>query len=289
MKRHCFLILFAILISGCSRYFSTPHPDILYSKENDLKLDVYSPRNQQQPGNVIVFFHGGNWATGSKKLYRFLGRGMARKGIVAVIADYRLSPAANYKGMAMDAASAVKWVKDSIHRYGGDPNKIFVAGHSAGGQVAALISTDCSYFDSVDICNPIKGCVLIDPFGLDMYSYLKRNGKYKYDLYRSVFTKDSAEWKAGSPQYHLRQGMPPMIVFRGGQTYPNIKFETKHFHEDLIKYQPDAKMIIVPGKRHAGMIFSFANPRKVAYRQIKDFMKTSLEREPQSGFNQTSR
>jgi acetyl esterase/lipase len=272
MKTYLSLLLI-LLLSGCSRYYSVEHKDLAYDPHEQLKLDVYTPRNPaRNTGNVMVFFHGGNWMNGSKKLYRFLGRGLARKGVVAVIPDYRLYPKANYIDMSMDAAHAVEWTREFISCYGGDPGKIFVSGHSAGGQMAALISTDNTYFDSLHVDNPIRGCVLIDPFGLDMFDYLKRGDKYKFDVYRAVFTRDTTQWKKASPQFHLHDGMPPFLVFRGGWTYHNIVEGTEHFEQDLKRYQENADIIVVPGKRHTGMIFSFANPHKVAYRQITHFM-----------------
>ena len=274
--RSFFLPLFLLFFLGsCSRFHSTRYKDIPFGHTGSLKLDVYKPKTKSEKKDILVFIHGGNWSNGSKKLYRFFGRGMARKGILTVVIDFRQYPSATYSGMAMDAAEAVAWIRQHAAEYGGDPEKIFVAGHSAGAHLAALISTDNSYFDSLEIKSPVKGCILIDPFGLDMYTYLKKEEPYKYDVYRTVFTKDSVQWKRGSPVNHLHPGMPPFMLFRGGRTYPNIVEGTDRFAEALKKYQPDASVIVVPRKRHAGMIFSYTNPRKKAYGQILEFMRKS--------------
>ena len=263
-----------LFFSACVRMQVTKKEDIEYSAQTKLTLNVFSPKKKDKElKQVLVFVHGGNWANGDKSLYGFFGRGMAKKGIVAVVIDYRLYPSTTYDGMAMDVAQSVKWVKEHIASYGGNPDSIFISGHSAGAHLAALIATDNSYFDSLEINNPIKGCILIDAFGLDMYSYLKKEDKYKYDVYRSVFTKDTLNWKKGSPVYHLHEGMPPFQIFVGGKTYPNIREGSKSFLETLKKFQPDAVIIKVPRKRHVGMIFSYANPRKKAYGQVLRFMK----------------
>jgi pimeloyl-ACP methyl ester carboxylesterase len=94
---------------------------------------------------------------------------MARKGVLTVIIEYPLSPEAQYQQMATASAKAVQWVKENIKGFGGDPDRIFVSGHSAGGHLAALISIRPEYFDSLSLPNPIKGLILIDAAGLDMY------------------------------------------------------------------------------------------------------------------------
>ena len=81
---------------------------------------------------------------------------MARKGIITVIIDYRLSPSIAYKGMTTDVAMAIQWVQENIGSYGGNNNKVFVSGHSAGGHLAALIATDNQYFDSLGKSIPFK-------------------------------------------------------------------------------------------------------------------------------------
>ena len=275
MFRIIFLFsLCTILFSSCAGLYVRQAKNISYSKDQALTLNVYSPKRKTiDTKNVLVFIHGGNWTTGNKSMYRFFGKGMAKKGIVAVVIDYHKYPTVTYPAMAMDAAQSLKWVKENISSFGGDTNKIYVSGHSAGGHLAALIATDKTYFDSIKIKNPIKGCVLIDAFGLDMYSYLKREEKYKYDVYRSIFTKDENQWKKGSPFFYLHEGMPTFILFVGGRTYPGIVNDSNAFLLELKKYQSDAQLITVPRKRHVGMIFSYINPRKVSYGQILEFMK----------------
>jgi acetyl esterase/lipase len=268
--------LCTLLLSSCASLHTQQKKNIVYSKDQALTLNVYSPKRKTiDTKNVLVFIHGGNWTTGKKSMYRFFGKGMAKKGIVAVVIDYHKYPTVTYPAMAMDAAQSLKWVKENISSFGGDTNKIYVSGHSAGGHLAALIATDKTYFDSIKINNPIKGCVLIDAFGLDMYSYLKREEKYNYDVYRSIFTKDENQWKKGSPFFYLHEGMPKFIMFVGGRTYPGIVNDSNTFLLELKKYQSDAQLITVPRKRHAGMIFSYINPRKISYGQILEFMKKS--------------
>lgn len=263
-------IIVTVFFSSCAVRRTA---DVIYNKEHNLHLDVYAAKKQAAPQPVFIFVHGGTWVHGKKSTYRYLGKRMAKKGIVTVVIDYRLSPAADYKGMTMDAAEALKWVHDSISRYGGDPNQMYVSGHSAGGQIAGLVATDDHYFDSLHMQNPLKGAIMIDAFGLDMYSFFNHANKPP-ELYFAVFTHNEDDWRKASPYYHLHAGMPRFLMFTGGSTVPVIKTNNQEFHTALKQYQPDAQLISVKRAHHLGMIFNFYNRHRKAYKQIIDFMNS---------------
>lgn len=197
---------------------------------------------------------------------------MGRKGVVTVIIDYRLSPTTTYTGMTTDVAIALKWVKENITTYGGDNNKIFVSGHSAGGHLAAMVSTDNHYFDSLKIPNPICGTILIDAFGLDMYKFLSNDQYEKDKTYYAMFSRNPEIWKQGSPIYHMREGMPPFLIYVGGKTYPSIKEGNIDFLKALKTYQPNTQVLTVKNKKHVAMISQFLNTGNRVYREIIDFM-----------------
>jgi acetyl esterase/lipase len=118
---------------------------IPYGSNPRHKLDIYTPNGGAAGAPVIVFFFGGNWTTGDRADYAFVGRALASRGIVAVIPDYRLYPEVRYPDFLNDAAQAVAWTAREIGRYGGDPARLFVMGHSAGAYNAAMIALDGSY------------------------------------------------------------------------------------------------------------------------------------------------
>jgi len=245
---------------------------LVYDDKTQLKLDVYSPKNKKEKKEVLVFIHGGNWRTGKRSTYKFFGKGFARKGIVTVAIDYRLTDVTDFKGMTQDAAKAVRWVQDNIAAYGGDVNKIFLSGHSSGGHLAALLATDESYFKELGITNPIKGAALIDAFGLDMYTYLKNSQNKEDSIYYPTFSKDPQYWKKGSPMYFLDKTSPRFILFVGGSTYPTIKFYSTEFLRTAKIYRPETKLIELRRKKHVAMIGQFYNPRNRCYMDILEFM-----------------
>lgn len=264
-----------IFLAGCSIKPVYKKKDIVFNADHNLKLDIYSPKKIKEPANVLVFIHGGSWQRGEKSTYHFFGKGMARKGIVTVVIDYRLHPATTFSGMATDAAEAVKWTKENITSYGGDSSKIFITGHSAGGHLAALIATDNFYFKNLHIKNPVKGVIINDAFGLDMYAYLSKYG-FKYDsAYAHIFTRDPEQWKKASPIYHLKDSLPPILLYLGGKTYPGIIEYTQTYYQALKKFQPEAKLITVKRRRHVGMMGQFYFSTCKRYKEILSFIETN--------------
>lgn len=113
------------------------------------KLDVYSPDSEKAASPVIVFFYGGSWNSGSRSDYAFVGHTLARQGYVTVVADYRLYPEVRYPAFLEDAALAVAWAAKHADNYGGDPEKLFVMGHSAGAYNAAMLALDKRWLAAV--------------------------------------------------------------------------------------------------------------------------------------------
>ncbi len=120
---------------------------LAYGSNARHKLDIYAPDNASGSTPVIVFFYGGNWVKGERDDYAFIGRALASRGIMAVIPDYRLYPEVRYPDFLDDSAQAVAWTTREIARYGGDPKRVFVMGHSAGAYNAAMVALDPSYLN----------------------------------------------------------------------------------------------------------------------------------------------
>jgi acetyl esterase/lipase len=268
--KYLFFWLFICLfgLSSCSVKTSK---NIVYNNQHNLKLDVYSPKKADKPKQVLVFLHGGNWVRGKKSIYHFLGKGFAKKNIVTVIINYRLSPKGTYDSLATNAAMAVKWVKQNISLYHGDTNNIFISGHSAGAHLAALAATDNRYFNKLNMKNPIRGTILIDAFGLDMYTYLTLSHS-RDSLYYPIFSSNPETWKKGSPIFYLKKDMPPFLMLLGTKTANIITKGSYDFLKALQPYKPNTSLILVKGKGHVGMIFQFLNRHKKSYKDIIEFI-----------------
>jgi acetyl esterase/lipase len=131
-------------------------PDIAYGTNPRQRLDVYSPLDTSKPGPVLVFIYGGAWNSGNRDFYRFVGEALASRGIVTVIPDYRVYPEVKFPGFVEDSAQAIGWALKNVARFGGDPKRLNVGGHSAGAYNAAMVAFDPRYakaagFDSTQI------------------------------------------------------------------------------------------------------------------------------------------
>lgn len=150
---------FTPLLQACSplRIINALAPGSTYTLSRDQaygpnarqKIDVYQPNPPVADAPVVVFFYGGSWTTGDRADYLFAGEALASRGIVTLIADYRLSPEVRYPVFVQDSALAVKWAFDNAKRFGGDPKKLFVMGHSAGGYNAAMVALDARWLGAV--------------------------------------------------------------------------------------------------------------------------------------------
>lgn len=109
------------------------------------QVDVYRPAGVGASAPVVVFFYGGSWRTGERAQYRFVGQALASRGIMTVVADYRLFPQVRYPEFLHDSAMAVAWTLREIAGFGGDPARVFVMGHSAGAYNAAMIALDARW------------------------------------------------------------------------------------------------------------------------------------------------
>lgn len=278
MMRSCFILFcaaIALLLSSCSvrcQKNITYLPADKVSQKSDLKLDIFSLKKIEEKKDVFVFLHGGGWRHGKKSIYTFFGKRMAKKGVIGVNISYPLSPKADYDGMAEASAYAIKWIKENISRYGGDPDRVFISGHSAGGHLAALITVKEEYFQDLGLKDPVKGVVLIDAAGLDMYNFLKKQADKGNTQYQSVFTTNPENWKKGSPIYYLHECVPPMLIFTGEKTYPNIKSSNKMFIKELPQHSIKYEYKEIRRKHHIPMIFQFYNAHNPLYNDILKFM-----------------
>ena len=114
--------------------------DLAYGADARQTLDIYRPQGALG-APVMVFWYGGSWQQGSKDYYRFVGQSLAQRGFVAILPDYRLAPDHPFPAFVEDAASAVRWARDHAEEFGGDPNRIYVSGHSAGGHNALMLAS----------------------------------------------------------------------------------------------------------------------------------------------------
>ncbi len=156
------LLAVAILICAawprCGAVETTVAADVAYKTGPALSeyertrcaLDVYAPAGAKDLP-CVVWFHGGALTEGDKHSVRAGARALAQDGVIVAAVNYRLSPRAPYPAYVEDAAAAVAWVRQHATTYGGDPRRVFVAGHSAGGYLAAMVCADPRWLKPHDL------------------------------------------------------------------------------------------------------------------------------------------
>jgi acetyl esterase/lipase len=171
-----------------------------YAKERCV-LDIYYPKNASNCA-TIIWFHGGGLTGGSKEIPEAL----KNNGYCIVGAGYRLSPDVTVPKYIEDAAAVTAWVFKNITRYGGDPDLIFVSGHSAGGYLTLMIGMDKKYLDAYGIdANRIAGLIPLSPQCITHYTIRKERG----------IRDTQAIIDEYAPIYHARADAPPVLLITG--------------------------------------------------------------------------
>ncbi|MFD3449776.1 alpha/beta hydrolase [Microbacteriaceae bacterium 4G12] len=189
--------------------------NIAYGKESQKqKLDIYVPKlKTKEKHPVIIYAHGGGWNGGDKSNVVDKPAFFTNAGYVFVSINYRLYPEATYDQMANDVSSAIGWVYKNADTYHIDVTKINLMGHSAGGHLMGLVSTNAMYLKRVDL-SPSMLCSIIDLDGpMDIAQFIQGVPSSK-----EVFGEDKAVWRQASPiTYVTTQKMPPVYVVTSGK------------------------------------------------------------------------
>ena len=122
--------------SMLARANSAPHLDVAYGSDSTERLDVFSAAQPNAP--VLVFVHGGYWRALDKRDFSFVAPPFNAAGAVVVVPNYALCPAVSVEQITWQVLRALQWTWRHATQYGGDPQRIVVAGHSAGGHLAAM-------------------------------------------------------------------------------------------------------------------------------------------------------
>jgi acetyl esterase/lipase len=252
-----------LLLSACSptvvlnalapRDGITVTSDIPYGDGPRQTLDVYAPRVAAEPTPVVVFFYGGNWDSGTKAMYRFVGAALAARGVLTVIPDYRLYPQVRFPDFIYDAAASVAWTRANAVRFGGDPHRLFLMGHSAGAQIATLVALDSTYLRSVDLSPPRDICGVIGLAG--PYDFLPL-----HDRELQVIFGPEAERPRSQPINYASPQAPPMLLLAGREDDTVDPGNTLRLAARLRAVDASVQDELYPGVGHKAMIAAFARP-----------------------------
>ncbi|WP_067457747.1 alpha/beta hydrolase [Devosia elaeis] len=200
---------------------------IAYADGPRHKLDVYAPEQRGEPAPVVFFIYGGGWSRGERADYQFVGRALASRGFVTVVADYRLVPEVRYPGFLEDSARALRWVQDNIADYGGDPNRLFLAGHSAGAYNAVMLALDPSFRQEYGVTMPILGVgALSGPYDF-----------YPFEYFEVQEAFGQAPNPEGTQPINLITADAPPMYLATGTTDPIVRMQNTERFADRLRAQ----------------------------------------------------
>ena len=189
--------------------------DLTYGADERQNLDVYRPADARN-APVMLFWYGGSWQHGANDYYGFVGAALARQGFVAILPNYRIAPNHPFPAFVEDAASAVRWARDHVAEYGGDPDRVFISGHSAGGHSALMLALDPRYLRAVGMApQDLAGAVsLAGPTGLENLRGASLKGVFPLEMPYAAFSPIAlAPSSAGAaPPFLLIVGLDDDVV-----------------------------------------------------------------------------
>ncbi|MGI9420173.1 MAG: alpha/beta hydrolase [Geminicoccaceae bacterium] len=225
--------------------------DVAYGEAARHKLDIYVPEDMTDGADVAVFFYGGRWAYGSKADYLFVGQALAAKGVVTVIVDYRLYPDVRFPGFIEDGAKAVGWVRRHVADHGGDPERIYLIGHSAGAHIAAMLSLDPRFL----LAEGVDAEALLGLVGLaGPYDFLPISDP----VVKEVFAVDDLE--ATQPIAHASKRAPRALFLTGDDDETVLPRNSTRLAKAIEQAGGDADVKIYKRIGHVGIALALAAP-----------------------------
>lgn len=224
VKGRTVLAALLLVLAGCSpagmltQFDRLTSPDdvrrtakgVPYAAGERQKLDVWAPVDVSGEAlPVVIFFYGGGWNSGSRGDYGFAGAAFASRQFIAVVPDYRLVPEVGFPAFVEDGAQVVKWARDNVSRYGGNPKRITVAGHSAGAYIAAMLVLDTRFLANagVDSGTVRAAALLSGPY--DFYPFTEARGRAAFGSFERPGDTQ--------PVNFARSGAPPILLAHGGR------------------------------------------------------------------------
>ena len=200
-------------------------------------------------GTVVAFMHGGGWTNGYKEWMAFMAPPLTAAGITFVSIGYRLAPAVTWPAGVEDAASGIAWIYNNIAVHGGDPKRIFVGGHSAGGHQAAWLAVRSDWQDAAGVpSDVIRGALPVS----GVYDLTEGNGMPATPR----FVGPEAGNDLDASPIHTVANTPPFMMAWGDQDFPHLIVQAEKMAGVLQKSGGDVKTICLSNCDHLGASYA---------------------------------
>ena len=266
------ILLASTMVGGCSAAqivnALVPHGDfqlVADQSYGDLprqKLDIYTPLKTDRTTPVVIFFYGGNWQTGSKRDYLFIGEALTSRGFIVVIPDYRLYPEVRYPAFLDDAAQAVAWTLRHFDEIGSDPTSVHLMGHSAGAYIAAMLALNPRWLtgdraritSAVGLAGPYDFLPLTDP------------------VLQTIFGTET-DLARTQPITYADGTAPPMLLISGLNDTTVMPANSKRLAARIREHGGTATDKYYPAIGHIALVGAIAKPLRFIAPTLRDVVE----------------
>jgi acetyl esterase/lipase len=245
-----------------------PHKlDLPYGTNVKQRLDLYFPKTKPRRAAVFLFFHGGGFREGDRAQYGYLAKPFAESGVITAVASYRLTgDGFKFPDQPADAKLAVEWLYKHIAEYGGDPNRIYVGGHSAGAILAAEIGVDRAWMDGAKIPKrAFRGIAAVSaPYDL------RENGRHGEG---DVYAPTAELQEQASPILHITDPVPAAVIAVGStETY---LASSRDLADKLTAAGTHARFLLLEGEDHRGSVRQMGEEDSELIKSALQMMQTA--------------
>lgn len=239
---------------GAVAYGYSTELDVPYGPDPLQRLDLYLPAHTAH-APLVLFVHGGGWSVGDKSQYASVGERLAGAGLVAAMANYRLSPAVQHPAHAEDVARAVAWCYRHAPAYGADPQRFCLMGHSSGAHLASLVALDPIYLAAHSLVPGLIGRVLgVSGVGYDLNEDYAATSVGPFFV--DVFGADATRWAQAAPLQYVLPSAPPFLLIHGLGDTEAPPASTEVFAAALQRAGVPVELDLIPGENHVTVMFA---------------------------------
>jgi acetyl esterase/lipase len=244
-----------------------------YGEHSRQALDIYRAAAPHAP--IVVMFHGGAWRTGDKSEVEGLARSLADQGALVVAPNYRSALDGDlFPAQASDAAEAVGWAIRNAARCGASEDRVYLAGFSAGGHLAALLAVDASWRERAELSGErLRGVVAIG----GVFKIESVEGGFPRAIVESVFGPHQGDWDNASPLDIVERNRAaarrqPFLLIYGEQEPALARRETERFGQLLRDRGANVTLYAAPGAGHDGVLAQVSLPGSTANELLIDWI-----------------
>ena len=225
------------------------HRDLAYGEGPRQRFDLYLPEKISSPAPVLLFFYGGAFRAGRKSEYRVMGEAFASRGIVVAVADYRIHPRARFPDFLHDGAAALAAVHARVPEFGGNPSRIFLAGHSAGAYISVMLAANPAFVRAAN-ADPswIRGVIAM----AGRYHEIPLGDATGVRIFGGPARDETR------PSSFIDGKRPPMLLLAGADDSPEVLESHSKLASHLKEHGSAVEEITYPRIGHMGIMLALA-------------------------------